>query len=147
VLLIERCQTLYVFVSAFCPTTPRWNHIDYQIGKLHVRANNRRPTAASSRVMARAGEAAGFPLVHSHVGVRKWQNDGQDTKAIQHGLRASELVASIRWWPGDTGSRRRRARRRATLEGWAGWGKSAEKTRLKMQRKRRLPAANPVGGN
>jgi type 1 fimbriae regulatory protein FimE len=53
-------------------------------------------------LVARAGEAAGFPfLVHSHM-LRhscgyKLANDGQDTRAIQHYLGHRSIASTVRY--------------------------------------------------
>ena len=120
----------------------RWDDIDFQTGKLHVRRAKggtasvhpiggrelralrrlKREAPASiyvfvserlaplsvagyQRMVARAGESAGFPfLVHSHM-LRhscgyKLANDGQDTRAIQHylGHARSHRQSAIRHW-------------------------------------------------
>ena len=120
----------------------RWDDIDFQTGKLHVRRAKggtasvhpiggrelralrrlKREAPASiyvfvserlaplsvagyQRMVARAGEAAGFPfLVHSHM-LRhscgyKLANDGQDTRAIQHYLGHSRSIrrCATRHW-------------------------------------------------
>ena len=117
----------------------RWDDIDFQTGKLHVRRAKggtasvhplggrelralrrlKREAPASTyvfvserlaplsvagyqRMVARAGEAAGFPfLVHSHM-LRhscgyKLANDGQDTRAIQHYLGHKSINATVRY--------------------------------------------------
>jgi len=54
------------------------------------------------RMVARAGEAAGFRfLVHSHM-LRhscgyKLANDGQDTRAIQHYLGHKSITSTVRY--------------------------------------------------
>ena len=59
-------------------------------------------TAGYQRMVARAGEAAGFPfLVHSHM-LRhstgyKLANDGQDTRAIQHYLGHRSIASTVRY--------------------------------------------------
>ena len=59
-------------------------------------------TAGYQRMIARAGEAAGFPfLVHSHM-LRhscgyKLANDGQDTRAIQHYLGHRSITSTVRY--------------------------------------------------
>jgi type 1 fimbriae regulatory protein FimB/type 1 fimbriae regulatory protein FimE len=58
--------------------------------------------AGYQRMVARAGEAAGFPfLVHSHM-LRhscgyKLANDGQDTRAIQHYLGHKSINSTVRY--------------------------------------------------
>jgi integrase len=58
--------------------------------------------AGYQRMVARAGEAAGFPfLVHSHM-LRhscgyKLANDGQDTRAIQHYLGHRSITSTVRY--------------------------------------------------
>jgi len=58
--------------------------------------------AGYQRMIARAGEAAGFPfLVHSHM-LRhgcgyKLANDGQDTRAIQHYLGHRSIASTVRY--------------------------------------------------
>jgi integrase len=58
--------------------------------------------AGYQRMVARAGEAAGFPfLVHSHM-LRhstgyKLANDGQDTRAIQHYLGHRSIASTVRY--------------------------------------------------
>ena len=58
--------------------------------------------AGYQRMIARAGEAAGFPfLVHSHM-LRhscgyKLANDGQDTRAIQHYLGHRSINSTVRY--------------------------------------------------
>ena len=58
--------------------------------------------AGYQRMVARAGEAAGFPfLVHSHM-LRhscgyKLANDGQDTRAIQHYLGHQSIMSTVRY--------------------------------------------------
>ena len=117
----------------------RWDDIDFQTGKLHVRRAKggtasvhpiggrelralrrlKREAPASvyvfvserlaplsvagyQRMVARAGEAAGFPfLVHSHM-LRhscgyKLANDGQDTRAIQHYLGHKSINSTVRY--------------------------------------------------
>ena len=117
----------------------RWDDIDFQTGKLHVRRAKggtasvhpiggrelralrrlKREAPASvylfvserlaplsvagyQRMVARAGEAAGFPfLVHSHM-LRhscgyKLANDGQDTRAIQHYLGQKSINSTVRY--------------------------------------------------
>jgi type 1 fimbriae regulatory protein FimE len=117
----------------------RWDDIDFQTGKLHVRRAKggtasvhpiggrelralRRlkreapagvyvfvserlaplSVAGYQRMVARAGEAAGFPfLVHSHM-LRhscgyKLANDGQDTRAIQHYLGHKSINSTVRY--------------------------------------------------
>jgi type 1 fimbriae regulatory protein FimB/type 1 fimbriae regulatory protein FimE len=62
------------------------------------------PSVLSSElgVIARVGEAAGFPfLVHSHM-LRhscgyKLANDGQDTRAIQHYLGHKSINSTVRY--------------------------------------------------
>ena len=64
-----------------------------------------RSGCAASRdpvIIARAGEAAGFPfLVHSHM-LRhscgyKLANDGHDTRAIQHYLGHRSIASTVRY--------------------------------------------------
>lgn len=117
----------------------RWDDIDFQTGKLHVRRAKggiasvhplggkelralrklQRETskgvyifvserlaplsvAGYQRMVARAGDAAGFPfLVHSHM-LRhstgyKLANDGQDTRAIQHYLGHRSIASTVRY--------------------------------------------------
>jgi integrase len=120
----------------------RWDDIDFQAGKLHVRRAKggdasvhpiggkelralrrlQRETpegvrtqyvfvserlaplsvAGYQRMVARAGEAAGFPfLIHSHM-LRhscgyKLANDGRDTRAIQHYLGHRSIGSTIRY--------------------------------------------------
>jgi integrase len=58
--------------------------------------------AGYQRMVARAGESAGFPfLVHSHM-LRhscgyKLANDGQDTRAIQHYLGHKSINSTVRY--------------------------------------------------
>ena len=58
--------------------------------------------AGCQRMVARAGEAAGFPfLLHSHM-LRhscgyKLANDGQDTRAIQHYLGHRPINSTVRY--------------------------------------------------
>jgi type 1 fimbriae regulatory protein FimB/type 1 fimbriae regulatory protein FimE len=58
--------------------------------------------AGYQRMVARAGEAVGFPfLVHSHM-LRhsygyKLANDGQDTRAIQHYLGHRSIASTVRY--------------------------------------------------
>jgi site-specific recombinase XerD len=58
--------------------------------------------AGYQRMVARAGDAAGFPfLVHSHM-LRhstgyKLANDGQDTRAIQHYLGHRSIASTVRY--------------------------------------------------
>ena len=58
--------------------------------------------AGYQRMVARAGEAAGFPfLLHSHM-LRhscgyKLANDGQDTRAIQHYLGHRPINSTVRY--------------------------------------------------
>jgi integrase len=58
--------------------------------------------AGYQRMVARAGEAAGFPfLVHSHM-LRhscgyKLANNGQDTRAIQHYLGHKSIMSTVRY--------------------------------------------------
>jgi integrase len=58
--------------------------------------------AGYQRMVARAGQAAGFPfLVHSHM-LRhstgyKLANDGQDTRAIQHYLGHRSIASTVRY--------------------------------------------------
>jgi type 1 fimbriae regulatory protein FimB/type 1 fimbriae regulatory protein FimE len=58
--------------------------------------------AGYQRMVARAGEAVGFPfLVHSHM-LRhscgyKLANDGQDTRAIQHYLGHKSINSTVRY--------------------------------------------------
>ena len=58
--------------------------------------------AGYQRMVAWAGEAAGFPfLVHSHM-LRhscgyKLANDGQDTRAIQHYLGHRSITSTVRY--------------------------------------------------
>jgi integrase len=58
--------------------------------------------AGYQRMVARAGESAGFPfLVHSHM-LRhscgyKLANDGQDTRAIQHYLGHRSIASTVRY--------------------------------------------------
>jgi integrase len=101
----------------------RWDDINLQAGKLHVRLQRETPEGQRSvhvfvserlaplsvsgyqRMVARAGEAAKFPfLISSHV-LRhscgyKLANDGQDTRAIQHylGHRRSPRPCATRSW-------------------------------------------------
>ena len=120
----------------------RWDDIDFQAGKLHVRRAKggdasvhpiggkelralrrlQRETpegartqyvfvserlaplsvAGYQRMVARAGEAAGFPfLIHSHM-LRhccgyKLANDGRDTRAIQHYLGHRSIASTVRY--------------------------------------------------
>ena len=117
----------------------RWDDIDFQTGKLHVRRAKggtasvhpiggrelralrrlKREAPASvyvfvserlaplsvagyQRMVARTGEAAGFPfLVHSHM-LRhscgyKLANDGQDTRAIQRYLGHRSITSTVRY--------------------------------------------------
>ena len=117
----------------------RWDDIDFQTGKLHVRRAKggtasvhpiggrelralrrlKREAPASvyvfvserlaplsvagyQRMVARAGEAVGFPfLVHSHM-LRhscgyKLANDGQDIRAIQHYLGHKSINSTVRY--------------------------------------------------
>jgi len=120
----------------------RWDDIEFQTGKLHVRRAKGGQTsvhplggkelralrrlqreapdghrtvhafvserlaplsvAGYQRMVARAGEAAGFPfLVHSHM-LRhscgyKLANDGQDTRAIQHYLGHRSIASTVRY--------------------------------------------------
>src|SRR6516225_9599237 len=61
-----------------------------------------RAASGYQRMVARAGEAAGFPfLVHSHM-LRhscgyKLANDGQDTRAIQHYLGHKSINSTVRY--------------------------------------------------
>jgi type 1 fimbriae regulatory protein FimE len=77
----ESSQGVYVFVSE-------------RLAPLSV--------AGYQRMVARAGEAAGFPfLVHSHM-LRhscgyKLANDGQDTRAIQHYLGHKSINSTVRY--------------------------------------------------
>jgi type 1 fimbriae regulatory protein FimE len=77
----EGVRTVYVFVSE-------------RLAPLSV--------AGYQRMVARAGEAAGFPfLVHSHM-LRhstgyKLANDGQDTRAIQHYLGHRSIASTVRY--------------------------------------------------
>src|SRR4029453_4515020 len=120
----------------------RWDDIDFQTGKLHVRrAKGGLPSvhplgakelralrklqreipeglrsvhvftserlaplsvAGYQRMVARAGEAAGFPfLVHTpmlrHSTGYKLANDGQDTRAIQHYLGHRSIASTVRY--------------------------------------------------
>jgi len=58
--------------------------------------------AGYQRMVARAGEAGGFPfLIHSHM-LRhscgyKLANDGQDTRAIQHYLGHRSIASTVRY--------------------------------------------------
>src|SRR5262245_61842899 len=58
--------------------------------------------AGYQRMVARAGEAAGFPFpIHSHI-LRhscgyKLANDGQDTRAIQHYLGHRSIASTVRY--------------------------------------------------
>ena len=58
--------------------------------------------AGYQRMVARAGEAAGFPFaIHSHM-LRhscgyKLANDGQDTRAIQHYLGHRSITSTVRY--------------------------------------------------
>jgi type 1 fimbriae regulatory protein FimE len=58
--------------------------------------------AGYQRMVARAGQEAGFPfLVHSHM-LRhscgyKLANDGQDTRAIQHYLGHRSIASTVRY--------------------------------------------------
>lgn len=58
--------------------------------------------AGYQRMVARAGDAAGFPfLIHSHM-LRhscgyKLANDGQDTRAIQHYLGHRSITSTVRY--------------------------------------------------
>ena len=117
----------------------RWDDIDFQTGKLHVRRSKggtpsvhpiggrelralRRlqregqpgryvfvserlaplSVAGYQRMVARAGEAAGFPFqISSHV-LRhscgyKLANDGRDTRSIQHYLGHRSIVSTARY--------------------------------------------------
>ena len=117
----------------------RWDDIDFQRGKLHVRRSkggtasvhpiggrelralrrlkretpqsvyvfvSERPAPLSvagyQRMVARTGEAAGFPfLIHSHM-LRhscgyKLANDGRDTRAIQHYLGHRSITSTVRY--------------------------------------------------
>jgi type 1 fimbriae regulatory protein FimB/type 1 fimbriae regulatory protein FimE len=117
----------------------RWDDIDFQTGKLHVRrakggmasvhpiggtelralrklqrdakgaihvfASERLAplsVAGYQRMVARTGEAAGFPfMIHSHM-LRhscgyKLANDGQDTRAIQHYLGHRSIASTVRY--------------------------------------------------
>jgi integrase len=119
--------------------TLRWDDVDYQTGKLHVRRAKggqasthpitgsemralrrlQRETpdgiyifmsersaplsvAGYQRMIARAGEAAGFPfLIHSHM-LRhscgfKLANDRQDTRAIQDYLGHRSIASTVRY--------------------------------------------------
>ena len=77
----ESSQGVYVFVSE-------------RLAPLSV--------AGYQRIVARAGEHAGFPfLVHSHM-LRhscgyKLANDGQDTRAIQHYLGHKSINSTVRY--------------------------------------------------
>jgi type 1 fimbriae regulatory protein FimB/type 1 fimbriae regulatory protein FimE len=120
----------------------RWDDIEFQTGKLHVRRAKGGQTsvhplggkelralrrlqretmdgrqtvyvfvserlaplsvAGYQRMVARAGEAAGFPfLIHSHM-LRhstgyKLANDGQDTRSIQHYLGHRSIASTVRY--------------------------------------------------
>ena len=77
----ETPQSVYVFVSE-------------RLAPLSV--------AGYQRMVARTGEAAGFPFaVHSHM-LRhscgyKLANDGQDTRAIQHYLGHRSITSTVRY--------------------------------------------------
>jgi len=77
----ETPQSVYVFVSE-------------RLAPLSV--------AGYQRMVARAGETAGFPfLIHSHM-LRhscgyKLANDGQDTRAIQHYLGHKSISSTVRY--------------------------------------------------
>jgi integrase len=66
------------------------------------KASRTKASAGYQRMVARAGEAAGFPfLIHSHM-LRhscgyKLANDGQDTRAIQHYLGHKSIMSTVRY--------------------------------------------------
>jgi type 1 fimbriae regulatory protein FimE len=73
---------------------PLWPPVSERLAPLSV--------AGYQRMVARAGEAAGFPfLVHSHM-LRhscgyKMANDGHDTRAIQQYLGHCSIASTVRY--------------------------------------------------